>query len=339
MLKNLSIKTKMIIGLTMVLLNTTIVGIVGYNGISGAKLIAVLIFMVFISMAIGIVILQSITQSIIHLKNVVEQAEKGNLTVRGKVNSKDELGKLTNSFNRFLGKVQENLRNTCETSILLNKSSEGLLQVADAMTIISKETSLKTNIANAAIEEITSGTVQTASALTDTSKNMTVIASSVEEMTGTIRNLATVSEETSLGVQQANKLVSHISGSINNVSVSAKDVSYSVNSVVTAIREINISLNEISKNCERSIKITSGASGKAKDTNEIIEHLNESSKQIGKIVGVINDIADQTNMLALNAAIEAAGAGEAKKEGKKEAETPSAKSEEQAMEGLSSLFG
>lgn len=35
----------------------------------------------------------------------------------------------------------------------------------------------------------------------------------------------------------------------------------------------------------------------------------------------------------------AGGAGEAKKEGKKEAETPSAKSEEQAMEGLSSLFG
>lgn len=35
----------------------------------------------------------------------------------------------------------------------------------------------------------------------------------------------------------------------------------------------------------------------------------------------------------------AGGAGEAKKESKKEAETPSAKSEEQAMEGLSSLFG
>ena len=43
--------------------------------------------------------------------------------------------------------------------------------------------------------------------------------------------------------------------------------------------------------------------------------------------------------VAVAAAPAAAGAGEAKKEGKKEAETPSAKSEEQAMEGLSSLFG
>ncbi len=43
--------------------------------------------------------------------------------------------------------------------------------------------------------------------------------------------------------------------------------------------------------------------------------------------------------VAVAAAPAASGAGEAKKEGKKEAETPSAKSEEQAMEGLSSLFG
>ena len=43
--------------------------------------------------------------------------------------------------------------------------------------------------------------------------------------------------------------------------------------------------------------------------------------------------------VAVAAAPAASGTGEAKKEGKKEAETPSAKSEEQAMEGLSSLFG
>jgi methyl-accepting chemotaxis protein len=47
-----------------------------------------------------------------------------------------------------------------------------------------------------------------------------------------------------------------------------------------------------------------------KKSAETVEALGRSSDQIGEIVQVIDDIADQTNLLALNAAIEAARAGE-----------------------------
>ena len=47
------------------------------------------------------------------------------------------------------------------------------------------------------------------------------------------------------------------------------------------------------------------------ETAKRIKRLGESSQEIGDIVGLINDIADQTNILALNAAIQASMAGEA----------------------------
>lgn len=128
-----------------------------------------------------------------------------------------------------------------------------------------------------------------------------------------ISTLAIASKITSTGVEEVTQLVGDIAKSTDNVSVFAGDVSGSVNNVVLAMKEINISLNEISANCGRSKNITADAEEKAKNTHEIIEKLSNSSKQIGKVVKVINEIADQTNMLALNAAIEAAGAGEAGK--------------------------
>jgi ABC-type transporter Mla subunit MlaD len=53
-----------------------------------------------------------------------------------------------------------------------------------------------------------------------------------------------------------------------------------------------------------------GISQTAKNSSEVVATLSERSKEIGKIIMVIDDIADQTNLLALNAAIEAARAGE-----------------------------
>lgn len=274
----------------------------------GAVLIGILL-----SIFMGSVAAQNIIKAVHHIRDVMSDLEKGDLTVHAQILNADEVGQLAKSFNSFLDKIRSMIAGIYENTTTLNHSSENLLHVAENMAAISEETNAKTEQAGTTVEEISAGIGSTAESLAETTNNMSTVAAAIEEMSGTIRNMASAAEQTSVGVNQITGSVTQISGSINNVSTSARDVATSVNSVATAVKEINISLNEISKNCERSIQITVDADVKAKDTDEIITKLNESSKQIGKIVSVINDIADQTNMLALNAAIEAAGAGEAGK--------------------------
>ena len=62
---------------------------------------------------------------------------------------------------------------------------------------------------------------------------------------------------------------------------------------------------------QRSIEGMNVIRDQIQETSKRIKRLGESSQEIGDIVSLINDIADQTNILALNAAIQASMAGEA----------------------------
>ena len=104
-----------------------------------------------------------------------------------------------------------------------------------------------------------------------------------------------------------------------------------VNSVAVASEELAATSSEIARNCavaaqsskqsndavkaggiviDESVAVMKAISEKVQGLATVIESLGRRSDQVGQVVGLINDIADQTNLLALNAAIEAARAGE-----------------------------
>ena len=104
-----------------------------------------------------------------------------------------------------------------------------------------------------------------------------------------------------------------------------------VNSAATASEEMASTSAEIADNCvsaeknseganraaidgekiiDETVKVMTNVNGIVKASAKIIEGLGSRSDQIGEVIDLINDIADQTNLLALNAAIEAARAGE-----------------------------
>ncbi len=132
----------------------------------------------------------------------------------------------------------------------------------------------------------------------------TKVASTAEETKSTAQLLATATKRQSRQMTSASTAVSEMSRSINRVSENASE------SAKVAEQSVEIAHAGAEK-VQKTIGGMVGIRQQIQDTSKRIKRLGESSQEIGNIVGLINDIADQTNILALNAAIQASAAGEA----------------------------
>ncbi len=94
---------------------------------------------------------------------------------------------------------------------------------------------------------------------------------------------------------------------------SSKQANGNVQQVASTIEEFTDSIKEISQQIQQSNAVTLEAVDRTEVANTNVEKLKGDAEKIGNVIGLINDIAEKTNLLALNATIEAARAGDAGK--------------------------
>jgi twitching motility protein PilJ len=130
------------------------------------------------------------------------------------------------------------------------------------------------------------------------------VASAAQETQSTAMHLAEASEHQAQEIAGASAAVNEMAVSIDQVSANASE------SAAVAERAVAIA-NKGAEVVQATIHGMDTIREQIQETSKRIKRLGESSQEIGDIVSLINDIADQTNILALNAAIQASMAGEA----------------------------
>ena len=307
-IKDWTIRRKILTGFAMVLTLTTALGwqalrtldrlnaagsdVRAAEQIFQDSRMTILVFMV-VTIAIGVLLAlglaRLIADPLTQLGVLAEQVSMGDLTTDIRSQSRDEIWWLEHSMRQMV----KNLR---EIATQIAVSSRAVAQSAEEISSSSSQMAKGAEMQSSSTEETSSTMVEIASQMQNLARSAESLAANVDQTSASIQEMSATLTQTSENGAVLIRAVEEATGTLGTMIENVGAIATRIHQVDQVSRQ---SVVETRDNGER--------------LQESIASIGQRSDEIGKIVKVIEGIADQTNLLALNAAIEAARAGEAGK--------------------------
>ncbi|NOQ17585.1 MAG: DUF3365 domain-containing protein [Methyloprofundus sp.] len=131
-----------------------------------------------------------------------------------------------------------------------------------------------------------------------------------EQLADSAHQLADITRSTEQAIQQQQTSTAQVAHAMSEMASTVSNVSGNALSASDAAESANSEAIAGSQIVDQAVSAINSLASEVESAASVIHELESDSESIGEVLGVIQGIAEQTNLLALNAAIEAARAGE-----------------------------
>jgi methyl-accepting chemotaxis protein len=136
------------------------------------------------------------------------------------------------------------------------------------------------------------------------------VSSNIQSLATASEGISAASRDQAHGAELQKDQTNQVAAAMQEMAATVQEVSENSNKAAVASQKAAETAREGGQVVEETLSKMRAIATSVGETGKKVQELGKRSDEIGRISGVIEDIADQTNLLALNAAIEAARAGE-----------------------------